>query len=46
MYYMLLLGLSHTDQVGGLDVIEDEIGRQVDALIDGWFTTSASEVDC
>ena len=46
MYYLLLLGLSHTDQVSGLGVSEAEIGRQVDALIDGWFTTSASQADC
>jgi AcrR family transcriptional regulator len=46
MYYLLLLGLSHTDQVRGLGVTEDEIGEQVDALIDGWFAASAKQVDC
>lgn len=46
MYYLLLLGLSHTDQVSGLGVTEDEIGRQVDTLIDGWFAASAPRTDC
>lgn len=46
MYYLLLLGLAHTDQVSGLGVTEDQIGAQVDALIDGWFTASARQVDC
>jgi AcrR family transcriptional regulator len=46
MYYLLLLGLSHTDQVSGLGVTEDELVRQVDALIDGWFATSAPKADC
>ena len=46
VYYLLLLGLSHTDQVSGLGVTEDEIGRQVDALIDGWFAASAPKTDC
>ena len=46
MYYLLLVGLSHTDQVSGLGVSEDEVVRQVDALIDGWFATSAPKPDC
>ena len=46
MYYLLLLGLSHTDQVSGLGVSEEEIGRQVDALIDGWFAASTPKADC
>ena len=46
MYYLLLLGLAHTDQVSGLGVAEDEIGQQVDALIDGWFAASAQQADC
>jgi AcrR family transcriptional regulator len=46
MYYLLLLGLSHTDQVSGLGVDEDEIGCQVEALIDGWFAASAKQTDC
>ena len=46
MYYLLLLGLSHTDQVSGLGVDEEELGRQVDALIDGWFAASAQQADC
>ena len=46
MYYLLLLGLSHTDQVSGLGVTEDEIGCQVDTLIDGWFAASAPKTDC
>jgi AcrR family transcriptional regulator len=46
MYYLLLLGLAHTDQVSGLGVTEDEIGSQVDALIDGWFASDAPKADC
>lgn len=46
MYYLLLLGLSHTDQVSGLGVDETEIGKQVDALIDGWFAASDPTADC
>ena len=46
MYYLLLLGLSHTDQVSGLGVTEHQIGAQVDALIDGWFAASARQADC
>jgi AcrR family transcriptional regulator len=46
MYYLLLLGLSHTDQVSGLGVDEAEIGRQVDTLIDGWFAAADTTADC
>ncbi len=46
MYYLLLLGLSHTDQVSGLGVTEAEIGEQVDVLIDGWFAASPRKADC
>lgn len=40
MYYMLLLGLSHTDQVDRLGVGQAEVEREVEALIDGWFAHS------
>jgi AcrR family transcriptional regulator len=40
-YYMLLIGLSHVDEVAGVDVERLDVERQVDALIDGWFTASA-----
>lgn|GEM_PF-4016035 len=46
MYYLVLIGLSHTDEVGGVDVSQREIERQVDALLDGWFTASARSTDC
>ena len=45
-YYMLLIGLSHVDEVNGVDVDQHDIEDQVDALIDGWFTTSARPTDC
>jgi AcrR family transcriptional regulator len=40
-YYLLLIGLSHTDEVSGVDVDQSDLECQLDALIDGWFTTSA-----
>jgi AcrR family transcriptional regulator len=40
-YYMLLIGLSHVDEVAGVDADRHDVERQVDALIDGWFTASA-----
>jgi len=46
MYYMLLIGLSHVDEVTGVGVGQRDIEHQVDALIDGWFTTSARPIDC
>lgn len=46
MYYMLLIGLSHVDEVTGVGVGQRDIEHQVDALIDGWFTTSARPTDC
>ena len=46
MYYLVLLGLSHTDEVSGVNVSHNDIERQVDALIDGWFTASAEKTDC
>lgn len=46
MYYMLLIGLSHVDEVTGVGVGKRDIEHQVDALIDGWFTTSARPTDC
>jgi len=46
MYYLVLIGLSHTDEVGGVDVEQDELDHQVDALIDGWFAASAQNSDC
>jgi AcrR family transcriptional regulator len=45
-YYMLLIGLSHVDEVAGVDVDVSDVAHQVDALIDGWFTASASQADC
>jgi hypothetical protein len=45
-YYMLLIGLSHVDEVTGVDVGRRAVERQVDALIDGWFATSARTGDC
>ena len=45
-YYMLLIGLSHVDEVTGVDVSQADIEQQVDALIDGWFTTTAQPIDC
>ena len=45
-YYMLLIGLSHVDEVAGVDVDRHDLERQVDALVDGWFTASAREGDC
>jgi len=45
-YYMLLIGLSHVDEVTGVDVDPHEVERQVDALIGGWFTASARTADC
>ncbi len=38
MYYLLLLGLSHADEVNSLGVGEGDVERQLDALIDGWFS--------
>jgi len=46
MYYMLLIGLSHVDEVTGVGVGQRDIEHQVDALIDGWFTASARPTDC
>ena len=37
MYYLLLIGLSHTDEVSSLGVGQDDIEREVDALIGSWF---------
>ncbi len=37
MYYLLLVGLSHADQVDSLDVAHDDFERQIGALIDQWF---------
>jgi AcrR family transcriptional regulator len=37
MYYMLLLGLSHADEVRSLDVSQTDTEAVVDQLIDGWF---------
>jgi AcrR family transcriptional regulator len=39
MYYLVLVGLSHTDQISMLGVSEDDVERQVDALIEAWFAT-------
>ena len=39
MYYLLLVGLSHTDQISMLGVSHADVERQVDALIDAWFAT-------
>jgi AcrR family transcriptional regulator len=38
MYYMLLLGLSHADEVSSLDVSQDDTEAVVNQLIDGWFS--------
>jgi AcrR family transcriptional regulator len=38
LYYLLLLGLSHTDEVSALDVEHDDIERELDALIRSWFS--------
>lgn len=40
-YYMLLLGLSHLDQVSSLDVDLAATEAVVDQLIDGWFAHPA-----
>jgi AcrR family transcriptional regulator len=37
MYYMLLLGLSHTDEIDQLGTSQADTEREVHALIDGWF---------
>ena len=37
MYYMLLLGLSHADEVSSLDVSQADTEVVVNQLIDGWF---------
>ncbi len=37
MYYMLLLGLSHADEVSSLDVSQTDTEAVVNQLIDGWF---------
>ena len=37
MYYMLLLGLSHADEVSSLDVSQASTEAVVNQLIDGWF---------
>jgi AcrR family transcriptional regulator len=42
IYYMLLLGLSHTDEVDRLGASQAEIEAEVAALIDGWFARSGS----
>jgi AcrR family transcriptional regulator len=39
MYYLLLVGLSHTDQISMLGVTQTDVERQVDALIGAWFVT-------
>jgi len=42
MYYLLLVGLSHADQVDSLDVTRDDFERQIGALIDDWFRRDRS----
>lgn len=37
MYYMLLLGLSHADEVSSLQVSQGDTEDVVNQLIDGWF---------
>ena len=37
MYYMLLLGLSHADEVSSLDVSQADTEAVLNQLIDGWF---------
>ena len=37
MYYMLLLGLSHADEVSSLAVSQAETEAVLNQLIDGWF---------
>jgi AcrR family transcriptional regulator len=37
MYYMLLLGLSHADEVRSLDVSQSDTEDVLNQLIDGWF---------
>jgi AcrR family transcriptional regulator len=37
MYYMLLLGLSHADEVNSLQVSQIDTERVVNQLINGWF---------
>jgi AcrR family transcriptional regulator len=46
VYYMLLIGLSHVGEVTGVDVSRHAVAEQVDALIDGWFTTNMAGLDC
>ena len=45
MYYLLLLGLSHADEVSSLGVSQADTEIVVDALIDGWFATADRCVD-
>lgn len=40
-YYLILLGLCHTDEVSGVRVSQEEIEWQVDVLIERWFAASA-----
>ena len=40
MYYMLLLGLSHVDEVSSLDVTLAETEAVVAQLINGWFAVA------
>jgi AcrR family transcriptional regulator len=37
MYYVLLLGASHIDALGGLDVDQDDIEAEMNHLIEGWL---------
>jgi AcrR family transcriptional regulator len=39
MYYMLLLGLAHADEVSSLGVSHDDTEAVLDQLIDGWFAS-------
>ncbi len=40
LYYLLLIGLSHSDEVASLGVGQHDIEREVDALIEAWFDTA------
>lgn len=44
-YYLLLVGLSHTDQITGVRVTQDEIELQVDVLIERWFAAADAMSD-
>jgi AcrR family transcriptional regulator len=44
LYYLLLIGLSHTDEVSSLGVGHGDIEHEVDALIGSWFDSERGGV--